>query len=56
MHVSYCIYSKYRRKAMFGALRKEVGEIFGKVCRMEESKKSRYESILIGGVTARVNK
>ena len=27
---------KYRRKAMFGALRKEVGEILGKVCRMEE--------------------
>lgn len=27
---------KYRRKVMFGALRKEVGEILGKVCRMEE--------------------
>ena len=27
---------KYRRKAMFGKLRKEVGEILGKVCRMEE--------------------
>lgn len=27
---------KYRRKTMFGALRKEVGEILGKVCRMEE--------------------
>ena len=27
---------KYRRKAMFGALRKEVGEILGKVCKMEE--------------------
>ena len=27
---------KYRRKAMFGALRKEVGEIIGKVCKMEE--------------------
>ena len=26
---------KYRRKAMFGALRREVGEILGKVCRME---------------------
>ena len=24
---------KYRRKAMFGTLRKEVGEILGKVCR-----------------------
>ena len=27
---------KYRRKVMFGVLRKEVGEILGKVCRMEE--------------------
>ncbi len=27
---------KYRRKAMFGSLRKEVGEILGKACRMEE--------------------
>lgn len=27
---------KYRRKAMFGALRRGVGEILGKVCRMEE--------------------
>ena len=27
---------KYRRKAMFGTLRKEVGEILGKVCRMED--------------------
>ena len=27
---------KYRRKAMFGTLRKEVGEILGKVCKMEE--------------------
>ena len=27
---------KYRRKAMFGALRKEVGEILNKVCKMEE--------------------
>ena len=27
---------KYRRKAMFGALRREVGEILGKVCKMEE--------------------
>ncbi|MCI8806451.1 MAG: IS200/IS605 family transposase, partial [Clostridiales bacterium] len=26
---------KYRRKAMFGELRKEVGEILGRVCRME---------------------
>ncbi len=26
---------KYRRKAMFGNLMKEVGEILGKVCRME---------------------
>ena len=26
---------KYRRKAMFGELRKEVGEILGSVCRME---------------------
>lgn len=26
---------KYRRKVMFGALRKEVGEILGKVCKME---------------------
>ena len=24
---------KYRRKAMFGALRKEVGEILGKICK-----------------------
>ena len=27
---------KYRRKAMFGNLRKEVGDILGKVCRMED--------------------
>ena len=27
---------KYRRKAMLGALRREVGEILGKVCKMEE--------------------
>ena len=27
---------KYRKKAMFGSLRKEVGEILGKVCKMEE--------------------
>lgn len=27
---------KYRRKVMFGALCKEVGEILGKVCKMEE--------------------
>ena len=27
---------KYRRKVMFGKLRKEVGEILGKVCKMEE--------------------
>ena len=27
---------KYRRKVMFGALRREVGEILGKVCKMEE--------------------
>lgn len=27
---------KYRRKAMFGALRKEVGEILAKICKMEE--------------------
>ena len=27
---------KYRRKVMFGALRKEVGEILGKVCKMED--------------------
>ncbi len=27
---------KYRRKAMFGALRREVGEILGKVCKMED--------------------
>ena len=26
---------KYRRKVMFGALRKEVGEILEKVCKME---------------------
>lgn len=26
---------KYRRKAMFGELRKEVGEILGRVCKME---------------------
>ena len=26
---------KYRRKVMFGELRKDVGEILGKVCRME---------------------
>ena len=26
---------KYRRKVMFGTLRKEVGEILGKVCKME---------------------
>ena len=26
---------KYRRKVMFGNLRKEVGEIIGKVCKME---------------------
>ena len=26
---------KYRRKVMFGTLRREVGEILGKVCRME---------------------
>ena len=25
---------KYRRKAMFGNLRKEVGDILGKVCRL----------------------
>ncbi len=36
MHLSYCIYSKYRRKMMFGALRREAGEIFGKVCKMED--------------------
>ena len=39
--IYYCMYHivlilKYRRKAMFGALRREVGEILGKVCRMEE--------------------
>ena len=27
---------KYRKKAMFGNLRKEVGEIIGKVCKMED--------------------
>jgi Transposase and inactivated derivatives len=27
---------KYRRKVMFGELRREVGEILGKVCKMEE--------------------
>lgn len=27
---------KYRRKVMLGKLRKEVGEILGKVCKMEE--------------------
>ena len=27
---------KYRRKAMFGNLRKEVGDILAKVCRMED--------------------
>ncbi len=27
---------KYRRKVMFGSLRKEVGEILGKICKMEE--------------------
>ena len=27
---------KYRRKVMFGNLRKEVGEILGRVCKMEE--------------------
>ena len=27
---------KYRRKAMFGQLRREVGEILGKVCKMED--------------------
>lgn len=27
---------KYRRKVMFGTLRKEVGEILGRVCKMEE--------------------
>lgn len=27
---------KYRRKTMFGVLCKEVGEILGKVCRMED--------------------
>ena len=27
---------KYRRRAMYGTLRKEVGEILGKVCKMEE--------------------
>ncbi len=27
---------KYRRKTMFGELRREVGEILGKICRMEE--------------------
>lgn len=27
--------SKYRRKVMFGNLRKEVGKILGKVCKME---------------------
>ena len=26
---------KYRRKVMFGELRKEIGEIIGKVCKME---------------------
>ena len=26
---------KYRRKVMFGNFRKEVGEIIGKVCKME---------------------
>ncbi len=26
---------KYRRKVMFGNLRKEIGEILGKVCKME---------------------
>lgn len=26
---------KYRRKVMFGKLRKDVGEILGKVCKME---------------------
>ena len=26
---------KYRRKVMFGVLRREVGEILGKVCKME---------------------
>lgn len=27
---------KYRRKAIFGALRKEVGEILGKICKTED--------------------
>ena len=27
---------KYRRKAMFGTLRREIGEILNKVCKMEE--------------------
>ena len=27
---------KYRKKAMFGNLRKEIGEIIGKVCKMED--------------------
>ena len=26
---------KYRRKVMFGELRKEIGEIIGKVCKLE---------------------
>ena len=26
---------KYRRKVMFGSLRQEIGEIIGKICRME---------------------
>ena len=30
-------FPKYWSKVMFGALRKEIGEILGKVCKMEGS-------------------
>ena len=39
---------KYRRKVMFGELRKEIGEIIGKVCKMEiESRLSKRPPCLI---------
>ena len=30
--VSYCIYTKYRRKIIFGQLRREIGQILRELC------------------------
>ena len=35
LHLPHCIYSKYRRKIMYGANKKDLVEIIPKLCEMK---------------------